>query len=272
MPDFSDPTVMQLWMDKGYALATGALLALFILILGWMASKWTQRVVIRLAGNLDAAVAGFLGSMARYAVLAAAVIASLEAVGVQTTSLVAILGAAGLAVGLALQGSLSNFASGVMILIFRPFELGDVVSAGGETGGVTDIGLFATTLKTPDNHTIVVPNSGITGGTITNYTREGTRRGTIDVGVAYGTSLDEVNAAVMAAVGRCDLVLTDPGIGFAFTEMAASSINFQVFVWATTGNYLGMLHQVRSEIYNELNSRGIDIPYDQLVVHRSDAA
>ena len=271
MPDFNDPSVVQLWTEKAWTLATGALLALAILILGWIASKWAGRVVARLANKLDSTVAGFLASLARYAVLAAAVIASLEAVGVQTTSLVAILGAAGLAVGLALQGSLANFASGVMILIFRPFEIGDVVSAGGETGGVIDIGLFASTLRTPDNHTIIVPNSGVTGGVITNYTREGTRRGAIDVGVAYGTSLDDVNAAVMAAVGRCDLVLTEPGIGFAFTEMAASSINFKVFVWSTTGNFLGMLHQVRSEIYNELNSRGIDIPYDQLVLHKADA-
>ena len=272
MPDFSDPATMQLYTAKVYSLASGALLAIAILAAGWVASKWASALIIRAGKHLDDAVVRFLASIGRYAVLAAAVIAALGAVGVETTSLVAIFGAAGLAVGLALQGSLSNFAAGVMILVFRPFELGDVVNAGGETGGVIDIGLFATTLRTPENHTIVVPNSSVTGGTITNYTREGTRRGTIDIGVAYGTPLESVHEAAMAALAKCDLALKDPAPGFAFTEMAASSLNFQLHVWANCADFLGMLHQVRSAVHDELVARDIDIPFDQVVVHKAEAS
>ena len=272
MPDFSDPAVQQLYLDKAYGMATGVLLALFILFVGWMASKWAQRLTIRAGQKLDTAVVSFLSNIVRYAVLIAAVIAALGAVGIETTSIVAIFGAAGLAVGLALQGSLSNFASGVMILIFRPFELGDAVSAAGSTGGVIDIGLFATTLKTPDNHTIIIPNSGVTGGTITNFTREGTRRAAIDIGVAYGVDLKAVQEAALAAAGRCSLVLQDPAPGFAFTEMAASSLNFKLLIWTNTADFLAAQHEVRSNVYDELNARGIEIPFDQIVVHRADAA
>ncbi len=272
MPDFSDPAVLQLYLDKGYGLATGMLLAVFILAVGWMASKWVHGLVRRSASKLDQAVASFLASMARYATLAATIIAALNAVGVETTSLVAIFGAAGLAVGLALQGSLSNFASGVMILTFRPFQLADVVSAGGQTGGVHDIGLFATTLITPDNHTIIVPNSAITGGVITNYTRQGTRRMAIDIGVAYGTDLKAVQEAALAAAGKCPLVLDDPAPAVAFTEMAASSLNFKLFIWSESADWLDAMHQARSAVHDELYARGIEIPFDQVVVHRADAA
>lgn len=270
MPDFSDPAVQQLYLDKAYSMATGAVLALFILFLGWIASKWAQRLTVRAGSKLDQAVVNFLANIVRYAVLSAAVIAALGAVGIETTSIIAIFGAAGLAVGLALQGSLSNFAAGVMILVFRPFELNDVVEASGKTGKITDIGLFATTMLTPENHTVILPNSGVTGGVITNYTRQGTRRAGIDIGVAYGTDLKDVHNAAMAAAEKCDLVLKDPAPGFAFTEMAASSLNFKLFVWSQAADFLAMQHQVRSNIYDELNARGIEIPFDQIVVHQAE--
>lgn len=269
MPDLSDPTAMQSYLDWGLSMGFGALKALFILALGWLFSKSAHRMAMSATSRYDQAVAGFMAAMARYTVLAAAVIAALGAVGVETTSVVAIFASAGLAVGLALQGSLANFASGVMVLIFRPFELGDVVSAGGSTGGVTDIGLFATTLTTPDNHTVILPNSAVTGGTIVNFTRNGTRRGGIDFGVAYGADLKVVQAAAEKAVASCDLVLEDPGAAVVFTEMAASSLNFTVLAWANCDTYLAMIDQVRRALYNELNAQGIDIPFDQLVVHQA---
>lgn len=272
MPDFSDPSVVQVYLDKGYGLATGAMLAVAILIAGWMVAKWAQRITVRSASKLDQAVAGFLGNMARYAVIAASVIAALESVGVETTSFVAILGAAGLAVGLALQGSLSNFAAGVMILIFRPFQLQDFCEAGGKTGTITDIGLFATTMLTPSNETIIMPNSAITGGVITNYTRQGTRRGSIDVGVAYGEDLKKVEAACRKAAATVPTVLEEPGVGFAFTEMAASSLNFKLHVWCQAADFLPTLHAVRSAVYNELNAQDIEIPFNQIVVHQADDA
>ncbi len=271
MPDALSPDSL-LTLDRAYELLSGALLALVILAVGWVASKAALRLVHRAADHLDASVASFLGHLAQYTVLAAAALAALEAVGVHTTSLVALLGAAGLAVGLALQGSLSNFASGVMILVFRPFALDDVVQVGGQTGRVADIGLFGTTLVTPDNDTVVIPNSAVTGGIIVNHTRRGTRRAAIDVGVAYGTPLEQVHEALLAAAGRCDLVLDDPEPAVAFTEMAASSLNFKLFVWARAADFLAMQHQARSAVHDELVARGIEIPFDQLVVHKAPSS
>lgn len=270
MPDFSDPAVFQVYLEKAYGMATGALLAVVVLVIGWMVAKWAQRLTVRSASKLDVAVANFLGNMARYAVIAASVIAALESVGVETTSFVAILGAAGLAVGLALQGSLSNFAAGVMILIFRPFQLKDFVEAAGKTGTITDIGLFATTMLTPGNETVIIPNSSITGGVITNYTRQGTRRGSVDVGVAYGEDLRVVEAACRKAAASVSTVLTEPAVGFAFVEMAASSLNFKLHVWSKAEDHLPTMHAVRSAVYNELNAQGIEIPFNQIVVHRAE--
>jgi small conductance mechanosensitive channel len=143
------------------------------------------------------------------------------------------------------------------------------VPAGGSTGVVTDIGLFATTLTTPDNHIEIIPNAAVTGGTIVNYTRNGTRRGGIDFGVAYGADLKVVQAAAEKAVASCDLVLEDPAVSVVFTEMAASSLNFTVLAWANCDTYLAMLDQVRRALYDELNAQGIEIPFDQLVVHQA---
>ncbi len=252
-------------------LIAGAFYALLIIIVGWIASKWANSSMLKLLRkrNVDEALARFLSAILRYAVLAAFIIAALEKVGIASTSLVAIFASAGLAIGLALQGSLGNFASGVMILFFRPFVLGDRVKAGGEIGVVQDIGLFATTMKTPQNETIIVPNSAVTGGVIYNYTREGTLRGTVAVGVAYGADVAKVMQVLEGAAKSADLVLQDPAPAVAFTEMAASSLNFAVHVWANAADFLGMMHNVRKACYDALNEAGIEIPFDQIVVHQA---
>ena len=251
--------------------AMSALGAVVILIIGWMVAGWVNRLVNKVGerGKLDAALGRFLGQMARYAVLVMTVIACLSTVGIETTSFVAVLASAGFAVGLALQGTLGHFASGVMILIFRPFTIGDLVDAGGSSGFVRDIGLFATTLATPDNRKIIVANGAITSGTIVNYTTMGTRRADIPVGVAYGADLKKVEAVCRKAAAECELVLKEPAIGFAFTEMAASSINFSLMVWCNSDDYLAVLHLVRSNVYDALNAEGIEIPFDQIVVHKA---
>ena len=262
------------WLDTDQLLEWGGnlLMCLLILIIGWYVSKWAESLVLRAAerSKLDKAVASFLGSIARYMVLTATVIASLGQVGVETTSFVAVIASAGFAVGLALQGSLANFASGVLILVFRPFDLGDVVVVGGETGKVVDIGLFATTLVTPDNITIVIANASVTGGNITNFTRKGTRRGHIAVGVAYGADLKQVQEVCLEAAKKCPLVKTEPAPAIAFTEMAASSINFDLMVWSEVADFLAMQHEVRSHVYDGLNAAGIEIPFDQIVVHKAE--
>jgi len=247
------------------------LYAVLIFIVGWVASKWTHSLLLRLMGNrkLDEALARFLASIARYMVLAATVIIALGAVGIETTSLVAILASAGLAIGLALQGSLANFAAGVMILLFRPFDLGDKITAAGNTGKVTDIGLFASTLVTPDNELVITPNSSITGDSIINHTKLGTLRGNIDVGVAYGTNVNQALKVMEKACVESDLVLKDPAPSVVFVGFGASSIDFVVRPWATSADYLNMLHNVRVKLYDRLNEADIEIPFDQIVVHNA---
>lgn len=252
-------------------LIVGAAKAILIFVVGWIASKWANSISLAIfrKRKLDEAVARFLASLIQYSVLAAAVVASLGAVGVETTSLVAILGSAALAVGLALQGSLGNFAAGVMVLIFRPFTIDDVITAGGHTGLVKDIGLFATTLVTPDNHQIIIPNSQTTGGSITNLTVLGTRRVGADIGVAYGTDPDKVMKILTDAASKVTNALSDPGPAAALVEFGASSVNYTVFVWSKSGDWLQVLGDTRVAIYNALNEAGVEIPFDQVVMHQA---
>jgi small conductance mechanosensitive channel len=251
-------------------LVVGAATALLIFIIGWLASKWAYGICLRAArrGGLDEALARFLSSLAQYAVLAFAVIAALSKAGVQTTSLVALLGAAGLAVGLALQGSLGHFASGVMLLFFRPFTIDDKVRVAGEDGQVKEIGLFASTLGTPSNELKIVPNGSITGDVIINYTAQGELRGGINVGIAYGSDVQAAMKVMIDACRSVESVLSDPAPSVNFSGFGASSLDFEVRPWATTGDYLGMLHQVRIALYDALNAADIEIPFDQIVVHQ----
>ena len=262
------PEIVKTYLPFAQALVT----TLFILIVGWMGSKWASRLVVGAFRNrkLDEALGRFFASIAQYTVLAATVIAALGAVGVETTSLVAVFASAGLAVGLALQGSLANFASGVLILFFRPFNLGDKVTAGGHTGAIDDIGIFATTMVTLDNQTIIIPNSAITGGSIVNHTSRGTVRGTIDVGVAYGADVGQVMAVLENAARRAQHVLDAPAPAVAFVGLGASSLDFKVFAWSTPEAYLDMLHAVRRSVYESLNENHIEIPFNQIVVHGLD--
>jgi len=249
-------------------LAQGIVTAIAVLVIGWMASKWAHRMSIGglRSRGVDESLVRFLANMAQYTVLAAAVVSALGAVGIETASVIALLASAGLAVGLALQGNLANFASGVMILFFRPFTLADMVTVAGQTGVVEDIGLFATTLITADNKTIIVPNAQATGGVITNITRRGSLRGEVDVGVAYGSNLQHVEQVLLTAAGSAQTVLQDPAPAIAFTGMGASSLDFKVLVWSDSGDYLAMLHDVRHRVYRALEDAGIDIPYNQIVV------
>ena len=253
-------------------LIVGAATALLIFVLGWIASKWVYALCLRAArrSDIDEALARFLSSMAQYAVLAFAVIAALGRVGVQTTSLVALLGAAGLAVGLALQGNLGHFASGVMLLLFRPFTIGDKVRVAGEDGQVRDVGLFASKLGTPSNELKIVPNGAITSDVIVNYTAQGTLRGGIAVGISYGSDVQRAMRVMIDACRSVDTVLPEPAPSVNFAGFGASSLDFEVRPWATSDDFLGMLHAVRIALYDALNEAGIEIPFDQIVVHRAE--
>lgn len=253
-----------------FPMMKGAAVALVILIVGWIASKWANRLT-RAAfrvRKLDEALARFIASLVQYAVLAAAIVASLDAVGIHTTSLVAIFASAGIAVGLALQGSLSSFASGVMILFFRPFTLGDKVTIAGHTGVVEDIGLFATTLVTPDNETIIVPNKEATGGSIVNFTTRGTLRGHVVVNVGAGNDVGEVIAQLEKSAKRPKTVLKDPAPAVAFTSVTPRGLELTVHVWSKAADYLDMLHDVRRAITEDLAGSKIAGPTTEVIVHQ----
>lgn len=265
---------LKTYFDMAWPMASGILLGLVIFIAGWIVAGWAKKIALSAAqrAKLDEALARFLSSIARYTVLAATVIAALEELGVKTTSLVAVLASAGLAVGLALQGSLSNFASGVLILFFRPINLEDFVTAGGATGTVKDIGLFTTTVITLDNEKVIIPNSAITAANVQNFTVLGKRRAKISIGVAYGEDMDKALEVLLGAAQRADLVLPDPEPAVAFVGFGASSLDFLVLTYATPENWIAMQHNVRKAIYEDLNKAGIEIPFNQIVVHRAEAA
>lgn len=267
MTEYPVPDVIKPFMP----MIIGAVTALLIFVFGWLLSKWAHAITARLLRRrkFDESMTRFLAALAQYAVLAAAVIAALAKVGVETTSLVALLGTIGLAIGLALQGSLSHLASGVMLVIFRPFTVGDYVDAGGKAGTVDEVGLFATTLITPDNHRVSIPNSSITGGPITNFTVLGQRRASIDVGVGYGSDVDQVTQLLEQAARKCETILDDPGPAVVFTGLGASSLDFSVRVWAKNEDFFPMQGQVRKHVYDTLNEAGVDIPFNQIVVHEA---
>lgn len=249
----------------------GVASALTIMIVTWLASKWANAITLGALRKtrVDEALSRFLAPLVQYAVLAAGVIAALGKVGIQTTSLVAIFASAGLAIGLALQGSLSSFASGVLLLVFRPFQLGDFVVAGGHTGSVEEIGIFSTSMRAADNEYIILPNSSITNNPIINYTRAGHRRGQIVIGVAYGSEVEKVQGILEKAVAASEHVLSDPAPVVLMTGLAASSVEFTLYPWAQVKDYRFMMHNVRKAAYDALNEARIEIPFDQIVVHNA---
>ena len=217
--------------------------------------------------NTDEALVRFVGSLSRFAILTFALIAALDLFGIQTTSFIAVLGAAGLAVGLALQGSLSNFASGVLILLFKPFRIGDVIDAGGSKGKIVDIGILTTTMNTPDNQKIIIPNSAIMGGTITNVNAYDTRRVDLVAGIGYGEDMAKAQAVLERILAGHSKVLKDPAPTIKVVELADSSVNFAVRPWANTPDYWDVYFDVTRSIKEEFDKEGISIPFPQADVH-----
>ena len=243
--------------------------AIAVLIIGrWIASRLKKVVVKALGrGNVDATLIPFFSGMVYYAALAVVVIAVLGLFGIETTSLVAVLGAAGLAVGLALQGTLSNFSAGVMLLLFRPFKVGHFVSAAGESGSVVEIGIFSTVLKTPDNIQIIVPNSAIYGGIIKNVSAYETRRNDLVMGVSYDDDLATVESVLRKVCEGDERVLKDPELTIAVAELADSSVNFVVRPWCKASDYWPLRFDLTRRFKEELEAAGCSIPYPQRDVH-----
>ncbi|MCL6329400.1 small-conductance mechanosensitive channel MscS [Pectobacterium carotovorum subsp. carotovorum] len=249
--------------------AVNIVAALVILIVGLVIARIVSGTINKLMVNrsIDSTVADFLSALVRYGIIAFTLIAVLSRVGVQTASVIAVLGAAGLAVGLALQGSLANFAAGVLLVIFRPFRTGEWVDLGGVSGSVTQVQIFSTTLRTSDGKIIVVPNGKIIAGNIINSSREPDRRTEIIVGVAYEADIDVVKKLLGDIVAADERIQHDKGVTIRLNEMAASSLNFVVWVWTTNGNAQAVYWDLLESFKRVLDEHRIGIPYPQMDVH-----
>ncbi|MEQ9876458.1 small-conductance mechanosensitive channel MscS [Pectobacterium aroidearum] len=249
--------------------AVNIVAALVILIVGLVIARIVSGTINKLmiSRSIDSTVADFLSALVRYGIIAFTLIAVLSRVGVQTASVIAVLGAAGLAVGLALQGSLANFAAGVLLVIFRPFRTGEWVDLGGVSGSVTQVQIFSTTLRTSDGKIIVVPNGKIIAGNIINSSREPDRRTEIIVGVAYDADINVVKKLLGDIVAADERIQHDKGVTIRLNEMAASSLNFVVWVWTTNGNAQAVYWDLLESFKRVLDEHRIGIPYPQMDVH-----
>lgn len=249
-------------------------LAAAIFYLGrWVASKVTgiTRTVLDKRG-VDPILVNFSANVVRVGLLAFIVIAALGQLGIQTASFVAILGAAGLAIALAFQGSLSNLASGVLLVTFRPFKIGDFIDAGGTTGTVERVEIFTTQLLTADNKTVIVPNAGIVGGTIVNYSAQSTRRIDLVVSVGYGDDLDKVRKVIEEVLAADQRVLKDPVASIGVLELADSSVNFAVRPWVDGEDYWPVTFDLHEALKKRFDAEGINIPFPQADVHLHQVA
>jgi small conductance mechanosensitive channel len=243
--------------------------AILVLIAGRIAASIaaavTRKAMTR--AKADEALVRFVANLVRIAVIVFAVIAALDLFGIQTTSFVAVLGAAGLAVGLALQGSLANFAAGVLILVFRPFRIGDVITAAGATGKVAEIGIFTTTMNTFDNQKMIIPNAAVTSGTIVNINAYDTRRVDLTASIGYGDDIEKAKSVLERIIAGHDKILKDPAPTVQLLELGDSSLNFVVRPWVKTEDYWTVYFDVTRAIKEEFDREGISIPFPQQDVH-----
>lgn len=261
------------WMKTAEAMLTTFGLKLIAALLIFFIGRWIAKLVQNglekgmLRTHVDPVLVTFTVNMAYAALMVFVVLAALGQLGVQTTSFIAVLGAAGLAVGLALQGSLSNFAAGVMIIIFRPFKIGDYVEGAGTGGTVKAIHIFTTTLTTPDNKRVVVPNSKMMGDNITNYSAEGTRRVDLTASISYGDSIDKARVALLDVLAKEPRVLKDPAPFVGVLKLAESSVEFAVRPWVKSEDYGDVSFAMTEEIKKRLDADGFTMPFPQRDVH-----
>ena len=256
--------------DQLIDLGLNVVAAIAILVVGWVVAGWVERLVrsaTQRNDKLDATLVTVFGRVARWAVIVFTLIAVLDRFGVQTTSLVALLGAAGLAVGLALQGALSNVAAGVMILGLRPFRIGDAVDIGGTVGAVEDVGLFVTKMRTFDGVPVFMPNGRIWGNEIKNFSRAERRRIDLTVGVGYGDDLDRALAALTAVVADEPRILAEPEPLVKVNALGDSAVDLLVRVWTLPADFLATQMDLTKAIKQRLDAEGISIPFPQRDVH-----
>jgi len=243
--------------------------AIVIFIVGRWVAKAVANFIKRMMtkSKTDETLVKFVGSLSYIALLAFVIIAALNQLGIQTTSFIAILGAAGLAIGLALQGSLGNFAAGVLMIIFKPFKVGDYIEGAGVAGTVEEIQIFTTQLVTPDNKTIIVPNAKMTGDNITNYSAKGTRRVDFVFGIGYEDDIDKARQVIESIINADERVLKDPAPMVAVSELADSSVNFTARAWTAAGDYWSFYFDTTEKVKKQFDAEGISIPFPQRDVH-----
>ncbi|WP_024335631.1 mechanosensitive ion channel family protein [Desulfotignum balticum] len=244
--------------------------AIIILILGRIAAGIGRRLIEKLMGRskVDPSVTSFCGSLVYFGILAFTVLAALAKFGIQTASFIAVIGAAGLAVGLALQGSLANFAAGVLILILHPFKTGHYIEAGGVAGTVKDIQMFTTTLATPDNIKILVPNGKILNDVIKNISGYDTRRIDLVIGIGYGSDIEKAWQILEKIIQSDDRILKEPAYTIAVSELADSSVNFVVRPWVNSADYWATRFDLIKTIKQSFDENDIEIPFPQVTVHK----
>lgn len=247
--------------------------ALVTLIIGRITAGIIRSIICEAMkkAKADEMLISFTSSVSYIALMAFVVISALGRLGLETTSFIAILGAAGLAIGLALQGSLANFASGVLMIIFKPFKVGDFIEAGGTAGIVEEITIFNTVMKTPDNRKIIVPNSSVTGGNITNNSANPIRRIDLTIGVGYGDDLDKVKSVLEDILKKETRMLAEPEFFIGISELADSSVNFAVRPWVNSAYWWPTRCDLMETIKKRFDDEGISIPYPQQDVHMHHA-
>ncbi len=261
------------WLPKiqafGIEYGLLALKALAIFIIGRMIAKILRNVADRVMkrGGMDDMLRKFVRNMIYAVLLTFVIIATIGALGIQTASLVAVIGAAGLAIGLALQGSLSNFAAGVLMIIFRPYKLGDLVSVAGTEGFVEEVEIFTTVLRTPDKTKIIIPNGQIMSDQIINYTESELRRMELVVGIGYADDIDKAREVILAAIRDNQYVVKDPAPAVTVAELGDSSVNLAVRPWVHSSKYAPASHDLNEVVKKALDNAGVNIPFPQRDVH-----
>ena len=265
----AEPTIVEKVIDGLALYGMKIIAAVLILVVGlWVAKKVKNCFVSTLQKReVDPTLVGFFASLIHGALVIFIVIAAIGKLGVQTTSFVAVIGAAGLAVGLALQGSLSNFAAGVLLILFKPFKAGDFVKAGGEAGVIVEVGILTTEMKTPDNIQIIMPNSSIMGGSITNVSAHPTRRVDMTVGVGDGDDLNKAKQIMEDLLAADERVLKDPAVTIAVANLGDSSVDFVVRPWVKSADYWAVKFDFTKAVKEKFDAEGISIPFPQRDIH-----
>ena len=261
--------MMSSLIEIGSSIGISLLMALAILIVGRQLVKLILRLItVALEkSKVEDTVRIFVTNLLNTLLMILVFIAAINQLGIETTSIIAVLGAAGLAIGLALQGSLSNFAAGILIVIYRPYKVGDYIEAGNHAGTVKDIQIFSTVLKTPDNKIVVVPNGSIMNGSIVNYSDQDTRRVDLIISCSYEDDIDKVRSVLEDILKKEKRILKDPKPQIAVAELADSSVNFIFRPWVKRTDYLPVYYSLLEEVKKRFDKEGISIPYPQSEVH-----